>query len=145
MRVRGNFEPRDAGWFFGAPVMKRIIECVPNFSEGRAPGVIDAVTEAMSAVCGSAVLDRHSDRDHNRSVITLAGEPEAVLEAALCGVGVAATLIDLTRHSGVHPRIGATDVLPFVPIAGITLEECAALAHQAGREIWSRFAIPVYF
>ena len=125
--------------------MKRLIECVPNFSEGRATGVIDAVAEAMSAVCGSAVLDRHSDRDHNRSVITLAGEPEAVLEAALRGVGVAATLIDLTRHAGVHPRIGATDVLPFVPIAGITLEECAALAHHAGREIWSRFAIPVYF
>ena len=125
--------------------MKRLVECVPNFSEGRALGVIDALTEAMSATPGAAVLDRHSDRDHNRSVITLAGEPEAVLEAALRGVGTAATLIDLTRHAGVHPRIGATDVLPFVPIAGITLEECAALAHRAGREIWSRFAIPVYF
>ncbi len=125
--------------------MKRLIECVPNFSEGRALGVIDALTEAMSAIPGCAVLDRHSDRDHNRSVITLAGEPEAVLEAALRGVGAAATLIDLTRHAGVHPRIGATDVLPFVPIAGITLEECTDLAHRAGREIWSRFAIPVYF
>ena len=141
----GEFEPRDDALFCRALVMKRLIECVPNFSEGRATGVIDAVAEAMSTILGAAVLDRHSDRDHNRSVITLAGEPAAVLEAALSGVGVAATLIDLTQHSGVHPRIGATDVLPFVPIAGITLGECAALAHQAGREIWSRFAIPVYF
>jgi glutamate formiminotransferase len=125
--------------------MKRLIECVPNFSEGRAPAVIDGLAEAMSVIPGCAVLDRHSDRDHNRSVITVAGEPEAVLEAALCGVEAAATLIDLTRHSGVHPRIGATDVLPFVPIAGTTLEDCTALAHRAGRRIWSQFKIPVYF
>jgi glutamate formiminotransferase len=125
--------------------MKRLIECVPNFSEGRDLSVIDALVEAMSRTPGARVLHRHSNRDHNRSVITLAGDPEAVAEAALSGVGKAATLIDLSRHSGVHPRIGATDVLPFVPVADITLDECAAIAHRAGREIWERYGIPVYF
>jgi glutamate formiminotransferase len=125
--------------------MKRLIECVPNFSEGRDLSVIDALVEAMSRTPGARVLHRHSDRDHNRSVITLAGDPEAVAEAALLGVGTAAALIDLNRHSGVHPRIGATDVLPFVPVADITLDECAVIAHRAGREIWERYGIPVYF
>jgi glutamate formiminotransferase len=125
--------------------MKRLIECVPNFSEGRDLSVIDALVEAMSRTPGATVLHRHSDRDHNRSVITIAGDPEAVAEAALLGVGKAAELIDLNRHSGVHPRIGATDVLPFVPVAEITLDECAALARRAGREIWERYGIPVYF
>jgi glutamate formiminotransferase len=125
--------------------MKRLIECVPNFSEGRDLSVIDALVDAMSRTPGARVLHRHSDRDHNRSVITLAGDPEAVAEAALLGVGTAAALVDLNRHSGVHPRIGATDVLPFVPVADITLDECAAIAHRAGREIWERYGIPVYF
>ncbi len=125
--------------------MKRLIECVPNFSEGRDAAKVDALVAAMSAVQGVYVLDRESDADHNRSVITLAGEPEAVAEAALLGVGKAAELIDLTRHTGAHPRLGATDVVPFIPIEGVTIEDCVALAKKVGREIWERYRIPVYF
>src|ERR1700722_10108270 len=125
--------------------MRRLIECVPNFSEGRDPARVDALTAAVSGVAGAVVLDRQSDFDHHRSVITLAGTPEAVAEAALRGVGKAEELIDLTRHDGVHPRIGAIDVLPFVPIEGVTMAECADLAHRVGREIWERYRIPVYF
>jgi len=125
--------------------MKRLIECVPNFSEGRDASKIDALVAAMSGVPGVWVLDRESDADHNRCVITLAGEPDAVAEAALRGVGEAAKLIDLTRHTGAHPRLGATDVVPFIPIEGFTIEDCVALARRVGREIWERFRIPVYF
>lgn len=125
--------------------MNRLIECVPNFSEGRDVAKVDALVAAMGTVPGVFVLDREMDADHNRSVITLAGEPEAVAEAALRGVGAALELIDLTTHTGAHPRMGATDVIPFVPLAGVTLEDCVALAHQTGREIWQRFRIPVFF
>jgi len=125
--------------------MKRLVECVPNFSEGRDTAKVDAIVAAMREVAGVFLLDRESDADHNRSVITLAGEPEAVAEAALRGVGKAAELIDLTRHTGAHPRLGATDVLPFIPIEGVTIEDCVALAKKTGREIWERFRIPVYF
>ncbi|MFZ0431463.1 MAG: glutamate formimidoyltransferase [Candidatus Acidiferrales bacterium] len=125
--------------------MKRLIECVPNFSEGRDIAKVDAIVAAMRQVPGVYVLDRESDADHNRSVVTLAGEPEAVAEAALRGVGQAAELIDLTKHSGAHPRLGATDVVPFIPIEGVTIEDCVALAKKTGREIWERFRIPVYF
>src|SRR3984957_19133179 len=125
--------------------MSRLIECVPNFSEGRDPAKVDALVEAMSGVPGAWVLDRTSDPDHNRSVITLAGKPEAVAEAAIRGAGKAAELIDLTRQTGVHPRIGATDVIPLVPLEGASMEECAALARHVGHELWKRFRIPVYF
>ena len=125
--------------------MKRLVECVPNFSEGRDTAKIDAIIAAMREVPGVFVLDRESDADHNRSVVTLAGEPEPVAEAALRGVGKAAELIDLTKHSGAHPRMGATDVVPFIPIEGITIEDCVVLAKKVGREIWERFRIPVYF
>ncbi len=125
--------------------MKRLIECVPNFSEGRDLAKVDAIIAAMREVPGIYLLDRESDADHNRSVVTLAGEPEAVAEAALRGVGKAAELIDLTRHTGAHPRLGATDVLPFIPIEGVSIEDCVALAKKTGREIWERFRIPVYF
>src|SRR5580704_10161467 len=125
--------------------MNHLIECVPNFSEGRNYARIQALVAAMSDMPGAAVLDCHSDPDHNRCVITLAGEPEAVAEAALRGVGKAAELIDLTHHTGMHPRIGATDVLPFVPLEGSTIEQCAALARRVGRQIWERYRIPVYF
>ncbi|HTV60250.1 MAG TPA: glutamate formimidoyltransferase [Verrucomicrobiae bacterium] len=125
--------------------MKRLIECVPNFSEGRDTSKIDAIVASLSEVGGVYLLDRESDSDHNRSVVTIAGDPEAVAEAALRGVGKAAELIDLTRHSGAHPRLGATDVLPFIPIEGVTIEDCVALAKKVGREIWSRYRIPVYF
>src|ERR1700746_3539946 len=116
--------------------MKRLIECVPNFSEGRDPRKGDAFVAAMSSVPGVYVLDREMDADHNRSVITLAGEPDAVAEAALLGVGKAMELIDLTKHTGAHPRVGATDVVPFIPIDGVTMEDCVALARRGGNEIW---------
>ena len=125
--------------------MNRLIECVPNFSEGRDAAKVDALVEAMRAIPCVYVLDREMDADHNRCVITLAGEPEAVAEAALAGVGKALELIDLTKHTGAHPRIGATDVLPFIPIEGMELEDCVVLAKRVGREIWSRYRIPVYF
>ncbi len=125
--------------------MKRIVECVPNFSEGRDTAKIDAIIAAMREVPGVYVLDRESDSDHNRSVVTLAGEPEPVAEAALRGVGKAAELIDLTKHSGAHPRMGATDVVPFIPVEGVSIEDCVALAKKVGREIWERYKIPVYF
>lgn len=125
--------------------MARLIECVPNFSEGRDAAKIDALVAAMQSVEGVYVLDRESDADHNRCVITLAGEPEPVAEAALRGVGKALELIDLTKHSGAHPRLGATDVVPFIPVDGVSIEDCVALAKKVGAEIWSRYKIPVYF
>jgi glutamate formiminotransferase len=125
--------------------MKRLIECVPNFSEGRDAAKIDALVAAMQAVEGVYILDRESDADHNRCVITLAGEPEPVAEAALRGIGKALELIDLTKHSGAHPRLGATDVIPFIPVDGVTIEECVGLAKKVGQEIWKRYQLPVYF
>ncbi len=125
--------------------MKRLIECVPNFSEGRDAAKVDALVAAMRAVPGVYVLDREMDADHNRCVITLAGEPEPVAEAALAGIGKALELIDLTKHSGAHPRIGACDVLPFIPVEGVAIEDCVHLAKKVGAEIWSRYRIPVYF
>src|ERR1700719_400497 len=119
--------------------MKRLVECVPNFSEGRDTAKIDAIIAAMREVPGVFLLDRESDADHNRSVVTLAGEPEAVAEAVLRGVGKAAELIALTKHSGAHPRMGATDVVPFIPIEGCTIDDCVALARRVGEEIWKRY------
>jgi len=125
--------------------MKRLIECVPNFSEGRDAAKVNAIVAAMSSVAGVYVLDREMDADHNRCVITLAGEPEAVAEAALQGTGKAMEMIDLTKHTGAHPRVGATDVVPFIPIDGVTIEDCVALARRVGNEIWNRYRIPVFF
>jgi glutamate formiminotransferase len=122
-----------------------IVECVPNFSEGRKLETVERLMQAIQSVDGAVVLDMHMDADHNRSVITFAAEPDAVVEAALRAVALAAELIDLRRHSGQHPRIGATDVLPFVPVRGVTMDECVALAHEAGGRIWKELAIPVYF
>src|SRR6516164_4674085 len=125
--------------------MKRLIESVPNFSEGRDFAKVDAIVCAMSAVPGVYVLDREMDADHNRSVVTLAGEPDAVAEAALAGTGKAVELIDMTEHTGAHPRVGATDVVPFIPVEGVTLEDCVALARRVAQEIWKRYRIPVFF
>ena len=125
--------------------MRRLIECVPNFSEGRDPAKVDAIITAMSSVPGVYVLDREMDADHHRSVVTLAGEPDPVAEAAILGAGKATELIDLTKHSGAHPRVGATDVLPFIPIDGVTIEDCVALARRVGNELWKRYRIPVFF
>ncbi len=121
-----------------------IVECVPNFSEGTSSSRVEQIVAAM-AVDGVSLLDVSLDRDHNRSVVTIAGPPEAVIESAIRGVGKAADLIDLTGQSGVHPRIGAADVVPFVPVKGISLAQCALLARQAGLGIWRRFGVPVYF
>ena len=99
----------------------------------------------MSAVPGVYVLDREMDADHNRCVVTLAGEPEPVAEAALRGVGKALELIDLNVHQGAHPRVGAADVIPFIPISGVTIDDCVALARRVGKEIWKRYRIPVFF
>jgi glutamate formiminotransferase / formiminotetrahydrofolate cyclodeaminase len=125
--------------------MKRLIECVANFSEGRDPAKVDAIVQAMSSVPGVYVLDREMDADHNRCVITLAGDPDAVGEAAIQGAGKALDLIDMTTHRGAHPRVGATDVVPFIPIEGVTLEDCVALARRVGNEIWKRHRIPIFF
>ena len=122
-----------------------IVECVPNFSTGRDRIVVDALARAIASVNGLAVLDCTADPDHDRCVITFVGSPAAVREAAVRAVETAAARIDLTQQQGVHPRVGAADVIPFVPISGITLEECVALAHTAGHEIWRRARVPVYF
>ncbi len=121
-----------------------IVECVPNFSEGSDPRCVEAIVAAM-CVEGVHLLDWSMDADHNRSVVTIAGAPAAVVEAAVRGAGKAAELIDLTVQQGLHPRMGAADVIPFVPVSGIKLEQCALLARQAGAEIWNRHGIPVYF
>lgn len=121
-----------------------IVECVPNFSEGKNRGKVEQIVRAMR-VDGVHLLDWSLDSDHNRSVVTIAGSPEAVVEAAARGVGKAAELIDLTKQTGEHPRIGAADVVPFVPVSGVSLVQCAMLARQAGMAIWRRFGVPVYF
>src|SRR6266702_2386876 len=125
--------------------MRRLIECVPNFSEGRDKSKVDALIQTMSKVPGVWVLDHEMDADHNRCVITLAGEPDAVAEAAILGTGKAMELIDMNHHKGAHPRVGATDVIPFIPVEGVTLEDCVALARNVGNEIWRRYRIPIFF
>jgi len=120
-----------------------LVECVPNFSEGRDKAKVDAIIEAMK-VDGVYLLDREMDADHNRCVITLVGDRNAIAEAAIRGVGRAGELIDLTKHQGAHPRMGAADVVPFIPIEGVTLEDCVAIARHVGQEIWERYQIPVY-
>lgn len=124
--------------------MPQWVECVPNVSEGRDHAKIQAIVRAVEDVPGALLLDRHSDADHNRSVVTMAGPPDAVAEAAFRLVERAAALIDLTKHQGAHPRIGAADVVPFVPIEGVTLEDCAAIAVRVGERIWSELRIPVF-
>jgi glutamate formiminotransferase / formiminotetrahydrofolate cyclodeaminase len=124
-------------------VLNTLVECVPNFSEGRDAAIVDAIVEAMK-LPGVYLLDREMDADHNRCVITLAGEREAIQEAAIRGAGKAAELINLTRHQGAHPRLGAADVIPFIPIEGVTLEDCVAMARHVGAEICKRYQVPVY-
>ncbi len=120
-----------------------LVECVPNFSEGRDKAKVDAIVEAMK-VPGVYLLDREMDSDHNRCVITLVGDRDAIQEAAIRGVGKASELIDLTKHQGAAPRMGAADVVPFIPIEGVTIEDCVAMARHVGAEIWKRYQIPVY-
>ncbi|MDI3256073.1 glutamate formimidoyltransferase [Pseudacidobacterium ailaaui] len=121
-----------------------LMECVPNFSEGRDLRKVTSIISSMH-IEGVQLLDWSMDEDHNRSVVTIAGPPAAVIEAAVRAAGRAAELIDLTAQAGVHPRMGAADVIPFVPIRNLSLEQCALLARQAGAEIWKRHHVPVYF
>lgn len=121
-----------------------LMECVPNFSEGRNSAKVEAIVSAM-CLDGVRLLDWSMDTDHNRSVVTVAGPPSSVIEAAVRAAGKAAELIDLTIQKGEHPRIGAADVIPFVPVQNCSLEQCALAARQAGMEIWKRYGIPVYF
>ncbi|MGH8133320.1 MAG: glutamate formimidoyltransferase, partial [Steroidobacteraceae bacterium] len=123
--------------------MSTLVECVPNFSEGRDKAKVDAIVAAMR-MDGVYLLDREMDADHNRCVITLVGQREPIQEAAIRGVGKAAELIDLNVHQGAHPRMGAADVVPFIPIEGASIEDCVAMARQVGAEIWKRYQIPVY-
>jgi glutamate formiminotransferase/formiminotetrahydrofolate cyclodeaminase len=124
--------------------VRPIVECVPNFSEGRRPEIIQAITEAAASVPGVHVLDVQSDVDHNRSVVTLIGPPEAVEEAAFRSTACAAERINLDQHQGAHPRIGAADVVPFIPISGVTMEECVLLARRLGQRVGEELSIPVY-
>ena len=123
----------------------RLVECVPNFSEGRRPETVQQIAASVAAVSTACVLDTHIDPDHNRSVITFVASPEYVVEAAVQAVKRAAELIDMRTHQGEHPRLGATDVLPFVPVNGVTMDDCVRLAHEAGKRIAGELSIPVYF
>lgn len=121
------------------------MESVPNFSEGRRPEVVEEIAGAARAINGVHVLDLHSDADHNRSVLTLAGEPEPLAEAVYRAIAKATDLIDLRHHTGEHPRVGATDVVPFIPLRGTTMKDAVALARSLGERVASELAIPVYF
>src|SRR5437868_10203932 len=123
--------------------MSTLVECVPNFSEGRDKAKVDAIVDAMK-MPDVYLLDREMDSDHNRCVITIVGEREAIQEAAIRGVGKASELIDLNNHAGAHPRMGAADVVPFIPIDGVSIEDCVAMANYVGEQIWHRYQIPVY-
>lgn len=124
--------------------MAGLVECVPNFSEGRDAAVVDGIAAAMAGVPGVRLLDRSMDAGHNRSVVTIVGSPDAVVEAAFRGVAEAARHIDLRSHQGEHPRMGAADVVPFVPIRGIGMSDCVALARRVGERIGRELSIPVY-
>jgi len=122
----------------------KLVECVPNFSEGRRPEVLDEIVGKMTEVPGVRLLDKEMDADHNRAVVTIVGEPEAVIEGAFRGVAKAADLIDLTTHEGEHPRMGATDVVPFVPVKGVNMDDCVELARKLGERVGSELEIPVF-
>jgi len=121
-----------------------VVECIPNYSEARRPEVIEAIIKEITSVEGVTLLDRHSDMDHNRTVLTFVGSPAAVEEAAYRSIARAAELIDLDHHTGEHPRLGATDVVPFVPISDITMQECVEIARRLGKRVGSELKIPVY-
>jgi glutamate formiminotransferase len=124
--------------------MKQIVECVPNFSEGQRKEVIDQLVAAITSVPDVTVLDVEADPDHNRSVITFVGEPAAVEEAAFRSIAKAAELIDMRQHKGKHPRMGAADVVPFVPLRGVTMQDCVEMARRLGKRVGEELGIPVY-
>ena len=123
---------------------KSILECIPNYSEARRPDVVEAIMSSITSVEGVTLLDRHSDLDHNRTVLTFVGPPDAVEEAAFRSIAKAAELINLDHHTGEHPRIGATDVVPFVPISGLTMQDCVQIARHLGQRVGEELNIPVY-
>jgi glutamate formiminotransferase len=125
-------------------VLDPLVECVPNFSEGRRPEVIEQIVNAIRAVPGATLLDYSSDADHNRTVVTFVGAPDVVEQAAFDAIATAARLINLDEHSGEHPRLGATDVVPFVPLRGVTLDDCVAIAQRLGERVGSALDIPVF-
>lgn len=124
--------------------MAKLVECVPNFSEGRRPEVIDAIVSEITSVQGVMLLDKEMDKDHNRAVVTFVGGPDEAKEAAFRAIRKAAELIDLEKHQGEHPRMGATDVVPFIPISGMTMDDCVKLAKELGKEVGEKLEIPVY-
>ena len=125
--------------------MTLLVECIPNFSEGRRPEIVNLIAAAISTVKPACILDTHIDPDHNRSVITFVAPPEAIVDAAVSGVRRASELIDMRTHQGEHPRLGATDVLPFVPLDGVSMDDCVRIAHEAGTIIARELSIPVYY
>jgi len=140
------FAPQGSPWQAkGGEVVSKLVECVPNFSEGRRPEVIQAITNDVLQTPGVRVLDVQADAAHNRCVLSFVGPPEAVSAAALAAVRRAVSLIDMNTHQGEHPRIGAADVIPFVPIAGVTMDDCVALAHALGQQLWAELRLPVFF
>jgi len=124
--------------------MAKIVECVPNFSEGRDIKIINAIAGAISSVHGVKFISAEPDKDYNRTVVTFIGHPEAVVEAAFKSTKTAAELIDMTLHKGEHPRLGATDVVPFVPVSGVSMKDCVKLAQEFGRRVGEELAIPIY-
>lgn len=124
--------------------MKKIVECVPNFSEGRRPEVIESILKEITSVSGVQLLDSSSDYSHNRSVVTFVGEPDVVVEAAFRGARKAAELINMEEHQGEHPRMGATDVIPFIPVSGVSMDECVELAQSLGKRLGEELMIPIY-
>ncbi|HUL43827.1 MAG TPA: glutamate formimidoyltransferase [Bacteroidota bacterium] len=124
--------------------MKQLVECVPNFSEGRDRGVIDAIAESIRKIKGVKLLSMEPDKDYHRSVVTFVGEPEGVKDAAFAATAVASERIDMTRHKGEHPRLGATDVVPFIPVSGVTMKDCVRLANEFGKRVAEELQIPVY-
>ncbi|OLD45838.1 MAG: glutamate formimidoyltransferase, partial [Armatimonadetes bacterium 13_1_40CM_3_65_7] len=125
--------------------MPQLVECIPNFSEGRRRDAIDAIADEVRRTAGARLLDVQADESHNRCVLTFVGDLRAVTNAALAATRRAVELIDMTTHRGEHPRLGAVDVIPLVPISGVTMEECASAARDLGRQIWETLHVPVYF
>jgi len=124
--------------------MRKLVECVPNFSEGRRISVINKIAASIKAIKGVRLLDTEWDKSHNRSLVTIVGEPEAVLKAAFEMIKTATKLIDMRKHKGEHPRIGATDVVPFVPVSGVTIKECVVLSNKLAKKVAEELKIPVY-
>jgi glutamate formiminotransferase / 5-formyltetrahydrofolate cyclo-ligase len=124
--------------------VSKLVQCIPNFSEGTRPEIVARIIEGITSVSGVKLLNYSSNQDHNRSVVTFIGEPQVVLEGAFKGISEAAKLIDMEQHSGGHPRMGPTDVVPFVPVTGVSMEECVELARQLGERVARELGIPVY-